>query len=77
MTLPEFVLGQAHARGGQRALVEAGTGRELTYAQLGAAVQRAGAWLGAEGVRPRDVPALCAPSSKARLAPLPASSPGG
>jgi acyl-CoA synthetase (AMP-forming)/AMP-acid ligase II len=63
MTLPEFVLGQAHARGGQRALVEAGTGRELTYAQLAAAVQEAGAWLAAEGVRPRDVLALCAPSS--------------
>ena len=39
MTFPEFVLGQAHERGGKRALVEAGTGRELTYAQLAAAVR--------------------------------------
>ena len=30
-TLPEFVLGQARKRGGKRALVEAGTGRELMY----------------------------------------------
>jgi len=33
------VLAQAQARGGKRALVEAGTGRELTYAELAAAVR--------------------------------------
>jgi acyl-CoA synthetase (AMP-forming)/AMP-acid ligase II len=63
VTLPEFVLGQAHARGVKRALVEAGTGRELTYAQLAAAVREAGAWLATRGVRPDDVLALCAPNS--------------
>jgi acyl-CoA synthetase (AMP-forming)/AMP-acid ligase II/NAD(P)-dependent dehydrogenase (short-subunit alcohol dehydrogenase family) len=62
-TLPEFVLGQAHKRGGKRALVEAGTGRELSYAQLAAAVRGAGAWLAAQGVRQGDVLALCAPNS--------------
>jgi acyl-CoA synthetase (AMP-forming)/AMP-acid ligase II/NAD(P)-dependent dehydrogenase (short-subunit alcohol dehydrogenase family) len=62
-TLPEFVLGQAHKRGGKRALVEAGTGRELSYEQLAAAVRGTGAWLAAQGVRPGDVLALCAPNS--------------
>ncbi len=33
-TVPEFVLGQAHLRGGKRALVDASTGRELSYAEL-------------------------------------------
>ena len=63
VTVPEFVLGRAHLRGGKRALVEAGTGRELSYSQLAAAVQQAGAWLWARGVRPGDVLALCAPNS--------------
>jgi acyl-CoA synthetase (AMP-forming)/AMP-acid ligase II/NAD(P)-dependent dehydrogenase (short-subunit alcohol dehydrogenase family) len=63
VVLPEFVLGQAHLRGGKRALVEAGTGRELTYAQLAATVRQAGAWLAAHGVHPGDVLALCAPNS--------------
>jgi acyl-CoA synthetase (AMP-forming)/AMP-acid ligase II len=62
-TLPEFVLGQAHVRGGKRALVEAGTGRELSYAQLAAAAREAGAWLAARGVHPGDVLALCTPNS--------------
>src|SRR3981081_15221 len=62
-TLPEFVLGQAHKRGSKRALVEAGTGRELSYEQLAAAVRGAGGGLAAQGVRPGDVLALCAPNS--------------
>jgi NAD(P)-dependent dehydrogenase (short-subunit alcohol dehydrogenase family) len=37
MTLPDFVLARAHLRGAKRALVEAGSGRELTYAQLATA----------------------------------------
>jgi acyl-CoA synthetase (AMP-forming)/AMP-acid ligase II len=63
VTLPGFVLGQARQRGGKRALVEAGTGRELSYAQLAAAVRGTGARLSSKGVRPGDVLALCAPSS--------------
>src|SRR6266566_4188061 len=62
-TLPEFVLGQAHKRGGKRALVEAGTGRELSYEQLAAAARGTRGWLAAQGVRPGDVLALCAPNS--------------
>jgi hypothetical protein len=45
MTLPDFVLARAHLRGAKRALVEADSGRELTYAQLATAVREAGAWL--------------------------------
>jgi len=63
MTVPEFVLGQASARGGKRALVEAGTGRELGYAELSAAVQQASRWLASRGVLPGDVLALAAPNS--------------
>jgi acyl-CoA synthetase (AMP-forming)/AMP-acid ligase II len=63
MTLPDFVLARAQLRGARRALVEADSGRELTYAQLATAVREAGAWLAARGVRPGDVLALCAPNS--------------
>jgi acyl-CoA synthetase (AMP-forming)/AMP-acid ligase II/NAD(P)-dependent dehydrogenase (short-subunit alcohol dehydrogenase family) len=63
MTLPDFVLARAQLRGAKPALVEAGSGRELTYAQLASAVREAAAWLAAGGVRPGDVLALCAPNS--------------
>jgi acyl-CoA synthetase (AMP-forming)/AMP-acid ligase II/NAD(P)-dependent dehydrogenase (short-subunit alcohol dehydrogenase family) len=63
MTAPEFVLGQARARGVKRALVEADTGRELGYAELAAAVEQAGRWLASQGVLPGDVLALAAPNS--------------
>ena len=46
-TLPDFVLARAHLRGAKRALVEADSGRELTYGQLATAVREAGAWLAA------------------------------
>ena len=63
VTLPEFVLGQAHQRGGKRALVDATTGRTLTYRELAVDVRRVGAGLAAHGVQPGDVVALCAPNS--------------
>jgi acyl-CoA synthetase (AMP-forming)/AMP-acid ligase II len=63
VTLPEFVLGQAHQRGDKRALVDATTGRTLTYRELAIDVRRVGAGLSAHGVRPGDVVALCAPNS--------------
>jgi acyl-CoA synthetase (AMP-forming)/AMP-acid ligase II len=63
VTLPEFVLGQAHTRGAKRALVEADTGRELSYAQLSAAVREAAVWLADRGVRPGDVVAVCTSNS--------------
>jgi acyl-CoA synthetase (AMP-forming)/AMP-acid ligase II len=62
LTLPQFVLGAAHRRGSKRALVDAATGRELSYAGLADAVREAGAGLSARGVRAGDVLALCAPS---------------
>ena len=63
VTLPEFVLGQAHQRGGKRALVDVTTGRTLTYRELAVDVRRVGAGLAAHGVQPGDVVALCAPNS--------------
>ena len=62
LTLPQFVLGAADRRGSKRALVDAATGHELSYAGLAMAVREAGAGLSARGVRPGDVLALCAPN---------------
>ena len=62
LTLPQFVLAAADRRGSKRALVDASTGRELSYAELADAVRQAGAGLSARGVRPGDVLALCAPN---------------
>ena len=61
VTVPEFVLGEAQLRGGKRALVDATSGRELTYAELATAVREGGEWLAARGVQAGDVLALCAP----------------
>src|SRR5215471_8854336 len=62
LTLPQFVLAAAHQRGTKRALVDASTGDELSYAELADAVREAGAGLSGRGVRPGDVLALCAPN---------------
>jgi acyl-CoA synthetase (AMP-forming)/AMP-acid ligase II len=56
------VLGAADRRGSKRALVDAATGQELSYAGLAVAVREAGAGLSARGVHPGDVLALCAPN---------------
>src|SRR5262245_46165046 len=63
MTLPQFVLGAAYRRGSKRALIDAATGHELSYAELVDAVRETGAGLSARGLRPGDVLALCAPNS--------------
>ena len=39
LTLPRFVLGAAYRHGGKRALVDAATGQELSYAELADAVR--------------------------------------
>jgi acyl-CoA synthetase (AMP-forming)/AMP-acid ligase II len=44
-------------------LVDLGSGRRLTYADLAATVRRVGSGLAARGVRPGDVVGLCAPNS--------------
>jgi acyl-CoA synthetase (AMP-forming)/AMP-acid ligase II len=62
LTLPEFVLGPAYQHGGKRALVDAATGHELSYAELADAVREVGAGLSARGIRPGDVLALCTPN---------------
>jgi acyl-CoA synthetase (AMP-forming)/AMP-acid ligase II/NAD(P)-dependent dehydrogenase (short-subunit alcohol dehydrogenase family) len=61
--LPELVLGRARGRGAKPALIEADSGREISYEGLVDAVGGAAAWLVGVGVRPGDVVALCAPSS--------------
>ena len=63
LTLPQFVLGAAYRRGSKRALVDAATGQEVSYAGLADAVREVGAGLSARGMRPGDVLALCAPNS--------------
>jgi acyl-CoA synthetase (AMP-forming)/AMP-acid ligase II len=62
LTLSQFVLAAADRRGGKRALVDAATGHELSYAGLAVAVRESAAGLSARGVRPGDVLALCAPN---------------
>jgi len=62
LTLPQFVLGAAHQYGGKRALVDAATGRELSYAELADAVREVAAGLTARGIRPGDVLALGTPN---------------
>jgi acyl-CoA synthetase (AMP-forming)/AMP-acid ligase II len=63
LTLPQFVLCSANRRGSKRALVDAETGQEISYAGLADAVREIGAGLSARGLRPGDVLALCAPNS--------------
>jgi acyl-CoA synthetase (AMP-forming)/AMP-acid ligase II len=63
ITLPEYVLAHARQRGSRRALVDAATGAELTYAELATAADEVSAVLAAHGVGPGDVLALCAPNS--------------
>src|SRR5207247_8751453 len=62
LTLTEFVLGAAYRHGGKRALVDAATGRQLSYAELADAVREVGAGLSARGIRPGAVLALCTPN---------------
>ena len=62
-TLAEFVLAQAPDRGAKPALVDALSGRALSYADLAAEVRTLAGGLAAKSVRPGDVVALCAPNS--------------
>jgi acyl-CoA synthetase (AMP-forming)/AMP-acid ligase II len=63
LTLPRFVLAQADRHGAKPALVDAASGRRLSYAELACAVRETGAGLAGRGVGPGDVLALCAPNS--------------
>jgi acyl-CoA synthetase (AMP-forming)/AMP-acid ligase II len=62
VTLPEFVLRAAYKHGDKRALVDAATGQELSYAGLADAVREVRAGLSARGLRRGDVLALCTPN---------------
>jgi acyl-CoA synthetase (AMP-forming)/AMP-acid ligase II/NAD(P)-dependent dehydrogenase (short-subunit alcohol dehydrogenase family) len=63
VSVPDFVLGDAREHEHRRALVDAATGRALSYSQLRQAIAQAAAGLGTRGVRGGDVVALCAPNS--------------
>src|SRR5262249_30669479 len=57
------LLGAADERGHGQALIDASTGRELSYSELASAVRAVGAGLFARNVREGEVLALCAPNS--------------
>ncbi|TPW00723.1 MAG: AMP-dependent synthetase and ligase, partial [bacterium] len=63
ITLHDFVLGDAAARGHAPALVEGATGRVLTYGQLVDQTRRLAAGLSQRGIRQRDVVAIWSPNS--------------
>src|SRR5437867_764007 len=62
IALHRFVLGRAGALGEKPALVDAASGRTLTYAQLAARVDRVAAGLAARGFRKGDVLGLFVPN---------------
>jgi hypothetical protein len=62
-SLTDFVLGSPRARPEDTALVDASTGRVLTYAELQERVKRVASGLPVLGVRKADVVALCLPNS--------------
>ena len=63
VTLHEFVLRGAAALGDKPALVDAASGRSLSYAALAAGVSRVAAGLAARGFRPGDVLGLFMPNA--------------
>ncbi|HEV2751525.1 MAG TPA: 4-coumarate--CoA ligase family protein [Gemmatimonadales bacterium] len=60
--LHRFVLARAAALGDKPALIDGPSGRTLTYAQLGAGVERVAAGLAAQGFKQGDVLGLFAPN---------------
>ena len=63
VTLVEFVLGDATKHGDRRALVDAVSGRALSYSRLASLVRQSAGGLAIRGVRKGDVLGLCAPNS--------------
>src|SRR5262245_59564923 len=61
--LAEFVLARAARYGQRAALIEAGSGRTITYAELPALVDRAAASLARLGIAKGDVCAIFAPNA--------------
>ena len=62
ISLPGFVLARADQRGAAPAVIDAPTGRTLSYHELNAQVRRVAAGLRARGVANGDVLALCSPN---------------
>ena len=62
MSLPGFVLEHADTRGAAPAVIDAPTGRTLSYRELNSQVRRVAAGLRARGLGRGDVLALCAPN---------------
>ncbi len=62
VSFPEFILASAEQRGDKPALVEAASGRTITYAELAASVRALAAGLAARGFRKGDVFAHFAPN---------------
>jgi len=61
--LAQFVLAGAAKRGSRAALIDANTGRTLTYGELPALVERTAAGLARLGIGKGDVCAIFAPNS--------------
>src|SRR6516225_9861493 len=62
ISLPGFVLEHADTRGAAPAVIDAPTGRTLSYRELNSQVRRVAAGLRARGLGRGDVLALCAPN---------------
>jgi acyl-CoA synthetase (AMP-forming)/AMP-acid ligase II len=62
-SLTDFVLGAGRGRAQDAALVDASTGRAVTYGELREQVRRVAAGLAEIGIRKNDVVALCSPNS--------------
>jgi acyl-CoA synthetase (AMP-forming)/AMP-acid ligase II len=62
ISLPGFVLEHADTRGATPAVIDAPTGRTLSYRELNSQVRRVAAGLRARGLARGDVLALCAPN---------------
>jgi acyl-CoA synthetase (AMP-forming)/AMP-acid ligase II len=62
VALHALVLGGARARGAHPALIDAGTGATLTYAQLADAVDALAGGLHSRGLQRGEVAAICAPN---------------
>ena len=63
VSVPDFVLAGAAARGARAALIDPGTGRMITYAELPRLVDRATATLARAGVKKGDVCAIFSPNT--------------
>jgi acyl-CoA synthetase (AMP-forming)/AMP-acid ligase II len=63
LSMPEYVLGGAAARGDHPAFIDGATGDVMTYAEFAAYVDAVAAWLQAQGIGKADVVGLTGPNS--------------